>query len=197
MPESAIRIVPRAARTILHDARARVPDEACGLLGGDGTTIQCALPIANIATDKRSSFALQPAEQLRALKQLDAGNLVWMGVYHCHPRSAAIPSPADIAASSDPKLLQLIVSLQPSQAELRLWRIDGAGVAPLELIFAPSSPCHSESLGRAGADWQMPYAQPESARTERATIITAALISLMLVLAISLTLLPPAPSITP
>ena len=196
MIETGIRIVPRAAREILHDARARVPEEACGLLGGDGTTIQCALPIANIASNKQSSFALQPTEQLRALKQLDADNLVWMGVYHCHPHSAALPSPADIAACSDPKLLQLIVSLQPSQAELRLWRIDGAGVAPLELIFAPS-PCHSESPGRAGADWQMPYGQLESARTERAAIITAALISLMLVLAISLTLLPPAPSITP
>lgn len=195
MPESAIRIVPRAAREILHDARTRVPDEACGLLGGDGTTILRALPIANIASNKRSSFALQPAEQLCALKQLDADNLVWMGVYHCHPRSAAIPSPADSAASSDPKLLQLIVSLQHSQAELRLWRIDGAGVAPLELIFAP--PCPSESSRRAGADWQMPYAQSESPRTERAAIITAALISLMLVLAISFTLLPPAPSITP
>ena len=167
----------------MDDARARVPNEACGLIAGDGKTIQSAIPLSNAAPSKRSSFTFEPNEQLGALKRLDAGNLVWMGVYHSHPNSAAIPSSADLEGACDHGLLQLIVSLQKSKPELQLWRIGASGVAPLELIF--------DTQTDAG------YDETALSQQQRAAILAAAIISMMLMIAISFALLPPAPEITP
>ncbi len=179
----AIRIPHRVARIIVDDARAQVPNEACGLIAGDGKTIQSAIPLSNVASSKRSRFSFEPEEQLGALKRLDAENLLWMGVYHSHPNSAAIPSIADIDGAGDHSLLQLIVSLKKNKPELQLWRIGASGVKPLELIF--------DTQADAGLDETAP------SQRQRAAIIAAAIISVILMLAISFTLLPPAPEIAP
>ena len=180
----AIRIPHRIARIILDDARSQVPNEACGLIAGDGKTIQCAIPLSNAASSKWSSFYCEPIEQLRTLKRFDADNLVWMGVYHSHPDSAAIPSSADITGTSDHALLQLIVSLKKSKAELQLWRIGASEVTPLELIFDTEA---GEGLLHATTP----------SNKQRAAIVAAAITSVILMLAISFTLLPPAPASTP
>ncbi|MDE2950252.1 MAG: M67 family metallopeptidase [Chloroflexota bacterium] len=179
----AIRIPQRVAKKIVDDARAQVPNEACGLIAGDGKTIQSAIPLANVASSKRSSFSFEPNEQLGALKRLDAEDLVWMGVYHSHPNSAAIPSIADLEGAGDHGLLQLIVSLKSSKPELQLWRIGASGVAPLELIF--------DTQTDAG------YDEPPLSQQQRAAIVTTAVISLILMLVISFALLPPAPASAP
>ncbi|MCY4539462.1 MAG: M67 family metallopeptidase [Chloroflexi bacterium] len=179
----AIRIPHGVARAIVDDARAQVPNEACGLIAGDGKTIQSAIPLSNVASSKRSSFSFAPNEQLGALKRLDAKNLVWMGVYHSHPDSAAIPSMADVEGVGDHGLLQLIVSLKNSKPELQLWRIGASSVTPLELIY--------DTQLDAGFDGT-PLSQ-----LQRAAIVAAAIISVILMLAISFTLLPPAPEISP
>lgn len=173
----------RVAKIILDDALAQIPNEACGLIAGDGKTIQSAIPLSNVASNKQSSFSFAPNEQLRALKSLDDENLVWMGVYHSHPNSAAIPSSADLEGASDCGLLQLIVSLQNSQAEFQLWRVGAAGVEPLELIF--------DTQTGSGLD------ETVLSQKQRAAIVAAAIISAILMLAISFSLLPPAPEITP
>jgi len=179
-----IRIPYRVARIIVDDARAQVPNEACGLIAGDGKTIQSAIPLSNVASSKGSSFSLEPKEQLGALKRLDAENLVWMGVYHSHPNSAAIPSSADLEEVSDHGLLQLIVSLEKHKPELQLWRIGASGVMPLELIFETQSDARFDDA-------------TAPSQKQRAAIVAAAIISVILMLAISFTLLPPAPEITP
>lgn len=177
----AIRIAYSVAKTIVDDALSRVPDEACGLIAGDGETIQSAIPLNNVAASKRSSYSCEPKEQLLALKGFDADNLVWMGVYHSHPDSAAIPSAADVEGARDHRLLQLIVSVQKSKPELQLWRIGETGVMPLELIFDTQTAARFDDT-------------PPSQK-QRAAIVAAAIISVILVLAISLVLLPPAPDI--
>lgn len=179
----AIRIPHSVAKTIVDDARAQFPNEACGLIAGDGKTIQSAIPLSNVAPSKRSSFSFEPSQQLEALKSLDVENLVWMGVYHSHPNSAAIPSIADLEGASDHGLLHLIVSLQKSKAELQLWRIGTSGVAPVELIF-------DTQIDTGFVDATAP------SQKQRAAILAAAIISMILMLAISFTLLPPAPEIT-
>lgn len=179
----AIRIPHEVAKIIVDDARAQVPNEACGLIAGDGKTIQSATPLANVAPSKRLSFSFDPNEQLRAIKRFDAKNLVWMGVYHSHPDSAAVPSSADIAGAGDHSLLQLIVSLKRSRPELQLWRIGASGVAPLELVF--------DTQTEAGSD------EPALSKQQRAAIVAAAILSSVLMLLVSIALLPPAPAIAP
>ena len=178
-----MRISYRAARQIADHAARHNPEEVCGLLAGSENRITKVFPISNIADAPETSYRLQPAEQLQAIKQIDADGLKWIGVYHSHPRSRPIPSPADIQQASDDSLLHLIVSLRHSKPKLKLWRIQATAAAPIELLFDTES----------SAD------QPDEPLSDRQKIavILAGVLSLIALLAVSLTLLPPAPAVLP
>lgn len=176
-----IRIPRTVARAIADDASARDPNEACGLIAGDGRTIRRAIPLSNLASQKSSAFALEPNEQLKALARIDAENMRWMGVYHSHPKTSTIPSTADINGVRDHGLLQLIVSLEKSKPEFQLWRVDETGVTPIELIYDTQNDSESDTNMLS--------------KQQRAAIVVAGIISLILMLAISLSLLPSAPEI--
>ena len=47
-----------------------------------------------------------------------------LGFYHSHPRSAAEPSPTDLAEASYPDHLYLIVSLAAADPDLGLFRLE-------------------------------------------------------------------------
>ncbi len=179
MPE---RIAYRVARQIVNHAEAAAPNEACGLLAGNGATIVKALPLRNAAAAPAKSFGLDPEEQLAALKAIDADGLAWIGVYHSHPRSAPIPSRADIAEAADSNLLHLIVSLERAKPQLKLWRIDSQSATPLDLIL------HSEMFG--GETEQL-------SKQQKIAIVAAGIASLLLLVALSVALLPPPPELAP
>ena len=176
-----MRISYRAACQIADHAARHHPEEVCGLLAGSGNRITKVFPISNIADAPETSYRLQPTEQLQAIKQIDADSLTWIGVYHSHPQSHPIPSPADIQQACDDSLLHLIVSLQRGKPKLKLWRIQATSADPIELLF----------------DTQSKADQPDEPLSDRQKIavILAAVLSLIAMLAISLTLLPAAPAI--
>lgn len=178
----AMRIPYALARQIADHAQADTPNEACGLLAGDCREIARAIPLSNAASATGDRFRIDPEEQLAALKAIDADGLEWIGAYHSHPRSAPIPSRADIEAAQDAKLLHLIVSLERAKPRLKLWRIDGDSVTPVELVFE----------GEMGAE----RGSPLSLR-HRLAILIAGIASLLLLVAISVSLLPPPPELTP
>ncbi|MCY4464310.1 MAG: M67 family metallopeptidase [Chloroflexi bacterium] len=173
-----MRIAYSAARTIVEHAAARSPREACGLLAGKGALISLALPVANAAAMPEQEFALAPDEQLRGLKEIDERGLDWLGVYHSHPVSPPIPSQSDRSGAVDSALLQLIVSLENPKPRLKLWRIDGATVLPLELDFAGAP-----STDDAG----------ELTSNQRLGMLAAGLLSVLALLAMAMALLPPTP----
>ena len=177
-----MRIPYDVARQIADHAEAEAPNEACGVLAGDYRTISRAISLRNAAANRDDRFQFDPEEQLTALKAIDADGLEWMGVYHSHPRSAPIPSRTDINEALDPKLLHLIVSLERAKPKLKLWRIDGLSAAPVELVF------DTDTSDDDGSQF--------SAR-QRVSIVIVGIASLLLLVAISVALLPPAPELMP
>ena len=131
----AIKIAYAVARQIADHAVSESPNEACGLLAGAVGHISRAIPLKNAAKSPATHFSLAPIEELNALKTIDAARLDWIGVYHSHPRSAPIPSQEDIKAAVDQRLLHLIVSLEGVKPKLKLWRVEGPSVLPLELVL--------------------------------------------------------------
>jgi len=174
------RIAPEVAQTISNQALAAAPYEACGLLAGRGRYIEQALALPNRAEQPKSEYDTLPRDLLPALQQIDALGLDWLGSYHSHPQSPPIPSPRDIRSSSDPKLLQLIVSLAGQQPALKLWRIKGAEVCALDLEYSTVP---------------LEATLPPLQAGQRQAVITAAVASLLLLLLLALWLLPPAPSL--
>jgi proteasome lid subunit RPN8/RPN11 len=170
------------ARQIADHARDENPLEACGLLAGKGRQIAAAYPIRNGAPDAEKRYQLDPNEQLKALKAIDDARLQWIGVYHSHPQSAPIPSTEDVNEWADKDLLQLIVSLQRSKPQLKLWRLGETSVCPLELIFETAA---------------IPEQEPPLTRSQQAALLIVILAAVLILLIISFSLLPPAPAISP
>ncbi|MCY3833218.1 MAG: M67 family metallopeptidase [Chloroflexi bacterium] len=178
----AVTIAYSVARQLVDDAARQAPAEACGLLAGTNNHIAAAHPLRNIAAAPETQFRADPEEQLQALKAIDAAGRNWLGVYHSHPTSAPIPSPQDIDQCADGGLLQLIVSLEGAQPELKLWRVDQASVAPVDLVY---DTVHDHD------------SQRRFTKSQQAAVIAVGIAAVLIMLLVSLSLLPPAPEILP
>ncbi|MCY3976842.1 MAG: M67 family metallopeptidase [Chloroflexi bacterium] len=170
------------ARQIADHALAESPLEACGLLAGTDGHIGAAFPIRNVAQAANKRYELDPKDQLLALKAIDDGRLEWIGVYHSHPQSAPIPSTADVNEWADSGLLQLIVSLERSIPQLKLWRLGETSVCPVDLVYVTA---------------KLPEHEPDLTRSQQAALLIVILAAVLMLLIIAFTLLPPAPEIAP
>jgi proteasome lid subunit RPN8/RPN11 len=178
----AVTIAYPVARQIVDHAADQLPNEACGLLAGSTDHIVAAHPLRNIAAAPETQFQVDPAEQLRALKAIDAAELDWIGLYHSHPRNAPIPSERDIRECADSGLLQLIVSLERAKPQLKLWSVEQSSVRSLELVY--------DIVGEP--DKERPLSRPQ-----QAAVVIVGIVAVLIMLLISFTLLPPAPEIMP
>lgn len=124
-----VRISSSALRRILKDAAASPDREVCGLLLGDGRTIDAAMPTANVAANPADSFEIDPAIHFAALRAARRHGPSVMGNFHSHPAGPARPSSRDQAAALDPGQLWLIVAGD----DATLWRV----AAPGRLVAVP------------------------------------------------------------
>jgi proteasome lid subunit RPN8/RPN11 len=130
-------ILRRAALdAVISHARATAPAECCGVLIGTPDIVTDARPARNLAADP-NRFLIDPREHINARRESRARRLDVVGFYHSHPRSAAVPSPTDLAEASYPDHLYLIVGLAGEQADVRLYRLTSGGftVEDFELTF--------------------------------------------------------------
>jgi proteasome lid subunit RPN8/RPN11 len=101
---------------IKAQARAEIPNEACGYLAGDrladGETRVAAIriPMTNIDASPEH-FSFDAKEQFAALKQAREAGLRLIATYHSHPETPARMSDEDIRLANDPDTVYLIYSL--------------------------------------------------------------------------------------
>lgn len=121
-------------------AQAAAPNEACGIVAGDGPAFEGGRPLrfhglVNAAASPYR-YLIEPGEQLRTMLAIDdAGEEVW-AIFHSHVGSPAVPSATDIELAFYPEALYLICSLaDPAAPVLRAWRIVGGAVTevPIEI----------------------------------------------------------------
>ena len=118
-------ILRRAALdAVISHARATAPAECCGVLIGASDVVIDVRPARNLAIDP-ARFLIDPKDHIDARRDARARNLDVVGFYHSHPRSAAVPSPTDLAEASYPDHLYLIVGLVEETPDVRLYRLTG------------------------------------------------------------------------
>jgi len=117
------------------------PFEACGLLAGEGETVQQILLVAN-QENSTSRFRMHPAEQLRAFRLIDEGHLELLGIFHSHPagpgsdlQSMSRPSPTDIAEAAYP-VVHIIWSMDHGLWRARGFSIEDGRVSSVQLRVA-------------------------------------------------------------
>lgn len=109
-----IKISQSDYQKILAHAERCLPEEACGLIAGeitdDGKVIKKVYLLTNI-DHTNEHFSLDPKEQLAAIKDMRANDLVPLGNWHSHPESPSRPSQEDKRLAFDSKASYLILSL--------------------------------------------------------------------------------------
>lgn len=122
------------AAAILAHARAAAPNECCGLLIGTEDCVDEAIAARNIAERPTVRFLIDPHDHLAALRDARRRGVDVIGFYHSHPRSAAQPSPTDLAEAVYPNLLTAIAGLGVDPPELRLFRIENGNILPVGFV---------------------------------------------------------------
>lgn len=120
---------------ILRCARDSAPREVCGLIGGrftrDGAWAGSVLPVRNSAADPLVRFDMAHVEMVSAIMSLQRTGQEVVAIYHSHPASAAIPSPADIHEATWPDVAHLIVGhVHASPPDVRAWLIKAGRAEP-------------------------------------------------------------------
>ncbi len=101
-----------------------LPEEACGLLGGDletGEAVTC-YPTRNVAASAKL-YTVDPREHLLADRDAEASGNAIIGVFHSHTHTEAYPSATDLAQAPDPTWHYILVSLRDTEPVVRSYRI--------------------------------------------------------------------------
>jgi proteasome lid subunit RPN8/RPN11 len=119
-----LRLDELAYAQMLGSAYDGLPDEACGLLGGDLASgrVDVFYPCRNTAASSKL-YTIDPRDHLRADRDAEDRGLEIIGVMHSHTHTEAYPSPTDVAQAPDPNWHYVIVSLRDDAPMLRSYRI--------------------------------------------------------------------------
>jgi [CysO sulfur-carrier protein]-S-L-cysteine hydrolase len=138
-PGPAAAAIPATmVQALIDQARAEVPNEACGLIvsdrsaAGGGHALRFE-PTRNAAASPYR-YEIHPDDLYRLTVATDDADEVFWGIVHSHTHTPAVPSPTDIGLAFYPDALYILVSLADDESDLatgtpsvRAWRIvDGA-----------------------------------------------------------------------
>lgn len=177
-------LTPAQTEEIGRHALMESPYEACGIIAGVDKQVKRIIPVPNVATDPNNHYELDQKILVKTMFELEAENLSLLGFYHSHPNGHPIPSPTDIKQATYPDAIYLIAGLAGNTPRLAAWQIRSREVNSVDLhisVQPPDNIIESTPLSRA----------------QKVAIILSAVLALIFMLVLSLSLLPPAPILTP
>lgn len=123
-------------------ARDHVPEEACGLIAGTqdesgDRRVERVFYLTNV-DHSNEHFALDPLEQLKAVREAREAGLAMLGNWHSHPESPSRPSEEDKRLAYDSTAEYLILSLMdPESPVLNAFHVGAekdVSKNPIELV---------------------------------------------------------------
>jgi proteasome lid subunit RPN8/RPN11 len=115
-------------------ARTEYPNEACGLVLGDGAAADGGRalrfePTRNAAASPYR-YEIHPDDLYRLTVAADDADQVFWGIVHSHTHTQAVPSATDVGLALYPDALYILVSLSGDESHpmtgtpsVRAWRI--------------------------------------------------------------------------
>jgi proteasome lid subunit RPN8/RPN11 len=118
-------------------AREDLPNECCGMVGGQDGQATTVVRVENAAASPLR-YEMDPQGQFDALKRIEGAGEELIGIYHSHTRSAAYPSQTDVnEAVMWPEQVYLIVSLEHSEApDVKAYLLKEMKIADVDLDVA-------------------------------------------------------------
>jgi proteasome lid subunit RPN8/RPN11 len=107
-----------ALEAMIQHARSAAPEEACGLFAvGDDAAVTMVYCLTN-TQHSSTAYTIEPIEHYHAWDHARRNGWEIGGVFHSHPTSAAVPSPADLVGL-DPEWVSVILGA----GEIRAYRV--------------------------------------------------------------------------
>jgi [CysO sulfur-carrier protein]-S-L-cysteine hydrolase len=129
-----VNIARSAVDDMLAHAREDAPNECCGLLVGTRQSIDRVIRARNSEASP-TRYRIDAEDHFAAIHSARADGLRVVGAYHSHPKTAALPSPSDIAeAAGGSDFVYVIVSLKGDDGNLFAYRLKGGSVIPVSLF---------------------------------------------------------------
>lgn len=129
---------PDVLAAMVAHARETRPAECCGILVGRDGRITGARRAANLSDDP-NRFELDPQAHVRAVREARGTDREVVGFYHSHPHSAPFPSATDLAGSTYPDAVHVIIGFPQAgdDAVVRAFLIRPNGFDELALTALP------------------------------------------------------------
>jgi len=118
---------------MLAHCKEGYPNEACGILAGNGSEVSRLYKLTNI---ERSpvSYLMDSGEQFRVMREMREKGLSMLAIFHSHPSSAPYPSQKDINLAFYDDAVYLIISLVGEEPDIKGFSIKGGTVKEIEVI---------------------------------------------------------------
>ena len=125
---------------ILKYGESELPDEACGLIGGEiteiGDKIIKKVYLLTNTDHSNEHFSMDPKEQFESIKDMRVNECVPLGNWHSHPESPSRPSEEDKRLAYDSKASYMILSLVDRENPvLNSFKIKGSDAEKEELVI--------------------------------------------------------------
>lgn len=121
-----VEVSSGVVETMLAEARAALPHEACGLLLGRAF-IETATRCANVHPAPEAHFEIDPQALVDAHRAARGGNVRVLGYWHSHPSGPPEPSATDrIHATGDGRVWAIV-----GEGRIGWYRDCEAGFVPL------------------------------------------------------------------
>ena len=105
---------------MMAHVQRELPNEACGLLGGQGGKVYRVYSVENVEHSPWE-YRMDPMEQVRVMLEIEAAGWELNGIFHSHPAGPPVPSTTDIARAYYPEVIYVIVAPKADGA----WRARG------------------------------------------------------------------------
>lgn len=128
-------VTPDQLRQVIAHCQREAPNEACGFLSGLDGRVAAVHPMTNIEPSP-VSYLMDPREQIKVFRELDARGETLVAIYHSHPAGRPFPSRKDIDMAFYPESIYLIVSLEEG-VEVRAFRIVEGQVTEVPIQITP------------------------------------------------------------
>ncbi|HEY43620.1 MAG TPA: M67 family metallopeptidase [Anaerolineae bacterium] len=107
MAQELIRLRKGHWQAMLEHVLRCLPDEACGLLGGEDGEVFLVRPVRNISRNP-TRFRMDPGEQIKAMFEIEEKGHQIVAIYHSHPAGPDQPSEIDLLEAAYPEASYLI-----------------------------------------------------------------------------------------
>lgn len=119
---------------LLAHAQHTPEEEVCGLVSRAAADTFRVYPVANVAAEADHLFAMDPQQQIDAMRRMREGGEELFAIYHSHPHAPAEPSRRDLQEAAYPEALYLIISLDTKGVlEMRGFRLSQGEVDRVDL----------------------------------------------------------------